>query len=78
MNSKKKICVVTSSRADFGLLKELILKLDNIFNLKLIVTGSHLSKQFGYTKNDIIKNKIPIYKSVKIFEKPPKKKFDET
>ena len=78
MKSKKKICVVTSSRADFGLLKELILKLDNIFNLKLIVTGSHLSKQFGYTKNDIIKNKIPIYKSVKIFEKPPKKKFDET
>ena len=78
MKLKKKICVVTSSRADFGLLKELILKLDNIFNLKLIVTGSHLSKQFGYTKNDIIKNKIPIYKSVKIFEKPPKKKFDET
>jgi GDP/UDP-N,N'-diacetylbacillosamine 2-epimerase (hydrolysing) len=78
MKSKKKICVVTSSRADFGLLKELLLKLDSIFNLKLIVTGSHLSKQFGYTKNDIIKNKIPIYKSVKIFEKPSKKKFDET
>jgi len=78
MISKKKICVVTSSRADFGLLKELILRLDKTFDLKLIVTGSHLSRQFGYTKNDIIKNKIPIYKSVKIFEKPPKKKFDET
>tara|TARA_B110000114_G_C15073127_1_gene390574 strand:+ start:142 stop:1314 length:1173 start_codon:yes stop_codon:yes gene_type:complete len=78
MKSKKRICVITSSRADFGLLKELLLKLDSIFNLKLIVTGSHLSKQFGYTKNDIIKNKIPIYKSVKIFEKPSKKKFDET
>ena len=78
MISKKRICVVTSSRADFGLLKELILKLDQTFDLKLIVTGSHLSRQFGFTKNDIIKNKIPIYKSVKIFEKPSKKKFDET
>tara|TARA_B110000971_G_scaffold195617_1_gene210157 strand:- start:1955 stop:3127 length:1173 start_codon:yes stop_codon:yes gene_type:complete len=78
MKPKKKICVITSSRADFGLLKDLILRLDKIFNLKLIVTGSHLSKQFGYTKNDITKNKIPIYKSVKIFEKPSQKIFDES
>ena len=27
---KKKICVVTSSRADFGLLKELILKVRSV------------------------------------------------
>ncbi len=75
---KKKICVITSSRADFGLLKELMLKLNKLFDLKLVVTGSHLSRKFGYTKNEIIKNKIPIYKSVKIFDKPSNKKFNET
>ena len=75
---KKRICVITSSRADFGLLKDLMLKLNKLFDLKLIVTGSHLSKKFGYTKNEIIKNKIPIYKAVKIFDKPLNKKFNET
>ncbi len=75
---KKRICVITSSRADFGLLKELMLQLNKLFELKLVVTGSHLSKRFGFTKNEIIKNKIPIYKSVKIFDKPLKKKFNET
>ena len=75
---KKKICVITSSRADFGLLKELMLKLNKLFDLKLVVTGSHLSRKFGYTKNEVIKNKIPIYKSVKIFDKPSHKKFNET
>ena len=45
----KKICVITGSRAEYGLLRKLIKILDisELFQLQLIVTGSHLSKKFG-------------------------------
>ena len=46
-----KIFIITSSRADFGLLKNLILEINKYkkFNLKVIATGSHFSKKHGYT-----------------------------
>lgn len=48
---KKKICVVTGTRAEYGILKPLIDKLnkDKDLDLQLIVTGSHLSPEFGMT-----------------------------
>lgn len=51
----KVISVVTGSRADFGLLEEVISRIDNSPNLELelIVTGSHLSDAFGRTGNQI-------------------------
>lgn len=62
-----KICVVTGSRAEFDLLKNLIIELksDNFFNVKLIVTGAHLSTYFGKTIN-YIKNKIKVDKLINI------------
>ena len=46
-----KICIVTGSRAEFYILKNLIKKIQNIkyFKNHLIVTGSHTSKFFGNT-----------------------------
>ena len=43
----RNICVITGSRADYGLLKKLIKNIDKDrnFNLKLLVTGSHLSEE---------------------------------
>ncbi len=63
-----KICVVTGTRAEFGLLQPLIKKLHNSssVNLQLVVTGSHLSRSFGNTYLEIeecgftINHKIPI------------------
>ncbi len=57
MRSKRKICVITGSRAEYGLLKILLSKINESDDLllKLIVTGSHLSKEFGET----IKTKNP-------------------
>ena len=51
----RKICVVTSSRADYGLLKSLISCLDSDpkFNLQLIATGMHLLPKFGNTYKEI-------------------------
>ena len=59
---KKKILVVTGNRADYGLLKKLIneIKKNRNLSLKILVTGSHLIKKYGYTLNEIRsdKNKV--------------------
>lgn len=51
----KKICVLTATRADYGLLKPLIVKLKGIQELDVCVvaTGSHLSPEFGLTYKEI-------------------------
>ena len=47
----RKICVVTGSRADYGLLRWVMqgIKDDPELNLQIIVTGMHLSPTFGLT-----------------------------
>jgi UDP-hydrolysing UDP-N-acetyl-D-glucosamine 2-epimerase len=54
----KKICVITCARSEYGLLKWLMLEIKKDLELKLqlIVTGSHLSTNFGYTVNEIEKD----------------------
>ncbi|GBF10546.1 UDP-N-acetylglucosamine 2-epimerase [Tepidibacillus sp. HK-1] len=48
---KRKICVVTGSRAEYGLLYWLMKEIqqDEEMNLQIIVTGMHLSPEFGLT-----------------------------
>lgn len=52
----QKITVFTSTRAEYGLLYWVIKNLHDSedFELQLIVTGTHLSHEYGYTVNDII------------------------
>jgi len=52
---KKNICFVTTTRAEFGLLKPLIdiIKYSEKYNLTLIVSGTHLSEKFGNTYKNI-------------------------
>lgn len=54
----KKICVVTGTRAEYGILKPLINKisLDKELELQLLVTGMHLSPEFGLTYKQIEKD----------------------
>lgn len=51
----KKICVVTGTRAEYGLLKPLIKRIneDIELELQLVVTGMHLSPEFGLTYKEI-------------------------
>ncbi len=51
----KKVGVITGTRAEYGLLKPLITKLDKAadMELQLIVTGMHLSPEFGRTYQEI-------------------------
>ena len=61
---RKKIVILTTSRADYGLLYNLIKlfqKNTKKYDLKLIVSGSHLSKKHGFTINEIKKDNLKIY-----------------
>ena len=53
----RKICVVTSTRAEYGLLYWLLKEIsaDSELSLQLIVTGMHLSPEFGLTYKEIEK-----------------------
>ena len=55
----KKILFISSSRADYGLLRQLILETQKINKeTYLMVTGSHLSDAFGKTIAEIKKDRI--------------------
>ncbi len=53
MNNK--ICVVTGSRAEYGLLRWVIegIRGSDVLDLQIIVTGMHLSPEFGLTYREI-------------------------
>jgi len=54
-NTSRKICVVSGTRAEYGLLRWVLqgIKDSQNLELQLIVTGMHLSPEFGFTVKDI-------------------------
>lgn len=54
----KKLLYVTGSRAEYGIMKRLLKKLDNDLEIKLeiIVTGMHLLKEYGETYKEVEKD----------------------
>lgn len=61
-----KVAVLTSSRADYSIYFPLIklLKEDSYFELSIIVFGTHLSKMFGNTVDQITKDGFTIYEKI--------------
>ena len=60
-NEIKRICVVTATRAEYGLLKNVITKLmEKAYDVLVAVTGTHLSEAYGYTVREIEEDGIPI------------------
>ena len=53
--SRKKVCVVTGTRAEFGLLRPVmaLLKKDSAFDLQVIASAMHLVPEFGLTYREI-------------------------
>lgn len=64
----RKICIVTGSRAEYGLLKNLIKKIkrDKTIKLQIIATCMHLIPKFGLTYKEIIKDGFKIDYKVKM------------
>jgi len=65
---KRKICVVTGSRAEYGLLYWLMkeINVNDMLLLQIVVTGMHLSEEFGNTYKQIEKDGFTIDKKVDI------------
>ncbi len=63
---KRKICVVTGSRAEYGLLSGIMqaIKDDPELELQIIATNMHLSPEFGLTYREIEKDGFIINKKV--------------
>ena len=61
-----KISFITSTRADFGLLKNLILevKKNKRFKVSVIASGTHFSKKFGKTFKEIEKIRLELIKEL--------------
>jgi len=59
---RRKIAVVTGTRAEYGVMKPVLKAIEARPELKLllVVTGMHLSHEFGYTVNDIEKDGFSI------------------
>lgn len=64
----KKICVITGTRADYGLLRPLIkrIKEDKELKLQLIATGMHLSPEFGLTYKEIESDGLQIDEKIEM------------
>lgn len=58
----KKICVFTGTRAEYGLLKSLMghIQADTELQLQTLVSGMHLSPEFGLTYREIEQDGFPI------------------
>lgn len=63
-----KIGVVTTTRAEYGLLKNLLRKIDKDpdTELNLIVTGTHLMQEFGYTAKYIEEDGFSITERIEV------------
>ncbi len=65
---KKIISVLTATRAEYGLLYPIIQKLNtvNTFDVRIVVTGMHLSADFGLTYQDIEADNLKIDQKIEI------------
>lgn len=71
MRYMKKITIVTATRAEYGILHPLIMRLlaCDQWETQVVVTGTHLEEEFGYTCREIEQDGVPVYRKIPITEK---------
>ena len=74
---KNNFLIFTSSRAEYGLMKDLISEMEKNFNVSLAISGAHLIKDYGQTIKDINKFKKKIFK-VKIINRTTRNGISES
>ena len=67
-HSVRKICIVTGTRAEYGLLRWVMQGIQEApeLTLQVIATGMHLSPKFGLTYREIEKDGFPIDRKVEM------------
>lgn len=70
MKKKIKVIAFTGTRADYPRVKKVLekIKLDKNFELKIVVSGTHVLKEYGNTYKEIINDGFKIYKKFNIYE----------
>ena len=70
MRKKIKIMAFTGTRADYPRVKKVLekIKLNKKFELKIVVSGTHVLKEYGNTYKEIIKDGFKIYKKFNIYD----------
>ncbi len=65
---RRTICIFTGTRAEYGLLRPLLkaIQEDSALQLQLLVSGMHLSPEFGLTYRDILADGFTIDEKVEI------------
>lgn len=65
------IAILTATRAEYGLLSPIIKRMlqDDDINAKVLVTGAHLSPEFGFTYKEIEEDGVTIDKKIEILAK---------
>lgn len=68
MTTKRKICVVTGTRAEYGIMSMLMKALqdDPRVELQILATNMHLSPEFGLTYKEIVADGLKIDKKVEM------------
>lgn len=68
--TKKSLCVVTGTRAEYGLLRPVLQKLlqSDVIEPRLVVTGAHLAPEFGNTVSEIEADGMPIAARIPILK----------
>lgn len=66
----KNICVITATRAEYGLLYPVLKEIEKAKDLKLqlVVSGTHLKQEYGYTKEEIIQDGFSEFDEVDILD----------
>lgn len=64
----RKICYVTGTRADFGLMRDMLIAVRDMpeLELSIVVTGMHLSEKYGNTVADIEAAGLPVSAMVEV------------
>jgi UDP-hydrolysing UDP-N-acetyl-D-glucosamine 2-epimerase len=65
---KQKLCVITGTRSEYGLLSPLLKAIEKepCFQLQLVVTGAHLSPEFGLTYREIEQDGFTVDRKVEL------------
>lgn len=65
---RMKLCVLTAARSEYGLLRPIIQKLLRMgeFDVRIVVTGMHLSPEFGLTYREIEEDGILIDRKIEM------------
>lgn len=61
-SNKRKVAVMTGTRAEYGLLRGVMkrIRANKSMKLQVIVTGTHVSHHFGHTKDEILRDGFKI------------------